>query len=78
MGKKKPARTAKGKRVSAVQVDITIPDSGLELKVRSDKLMGTLLIDREGVRFCPPNAKVRPAGKIRWETLKALSLAGLE
>jgi hypothetical protein len=57
-----------------VNMEVSLPASGLRLKLKDGKKMvGTLAIGHHGIRFTPANGKKMPANQMPWRVLKALS-----
>lgn len=60
-----------------MQLETAVPASGIRLKLREGKRMiGTLGISHDGVKFIPANGKKVPVATLKWQMLKLLS--GLE
>ena len=66
------------RRSHGLQLAVTIPTDGLELKLRNDSgIMATLLVTEAGVKFLGSNQKLEPKRRISWSTLEQLNISGL-
>lgn len=60
------------------QVCLGVPVNGLTIKLNDGKhSIGTLTVDRDGIRFTVANAKKKPTRSLPWETFHSLMVSGL-
>jgi len=70
----RPAIAAANGVPDPVNMEVSLPAAGLRLKLKEGKKMvGTLGISHQGIRFTPANGKKMPANQMPWRVLKALS-----
>lgn len=68
---KKPIFTAEPV-LGQVQIAVTIPESGLVVKLVGEGILGTLEITSEGLSFTKSNGKKKPERQLSWKFLESV------
>ena len=61
---------------SGMKLEIQAVMSGYDVKISSEKMLGTLHLDDKGFSFSPPNKKKKTFVFIQWDKLEALLKIG--
>lgn len=73
-----PQKAAKPRKSPKVQLCLTVPDVGAELKLNGlGGMIGTLHISRDGLRFVRAKGKSMPERELTWRVLERLADIGL-
>lgn len=60
-----------------LQLTITVPDSGIVIKLAGKNMLGTLEVSSQGLMFIKANGKKRPEKPLQWRILQALQESGM-
>lgn len=60
-----------------MQIGLTIPKEGVELKLHGKYLMGTLTVTRDGILWAKSHSKSRSDRMLTWSCLNRVMLIGL-